>query len=70
MVQTSNRIFDEMAKLMNDAAGAAQGVRREVDTVCSVTRPNASCATSMSCAAMNSRRSRRWRGSRGKRTKR
>ncbi|HTK14687.1 MAG TPA: accessory factor UbiK family protein [Xanthobacteraceae bacterium] len=33
MVQTSNRIFDEMAKLMNDAAGAAQGVRREVDTV-------------------------------------
>jgi BMFP domain-containing protein YqiC len=33
MTQTSNRIFDEMARLMNDAAGVAQGVRREVDTV-------------------------------------
>jgi BMFP domain-containing protein YqiC len=29
MSQTSNRIFDEMARLMNDAAGVAQGVRRE-----------------------------------------
>ncbi|QPC88424.1 accessory factor UbiK family protein [Mesorhizobium sp. NBSH29] len=27
-----NRIFDEFAKLMTDAAGAAQGVRREVET--------------------------------------
>lgn len=27
-----NRIFDELAKLMTDAAGAAQGVRREVET--------------------------------------
>jgi hypothetical protein len=33
MVQTSNRMFDEMARLMNDAAGVAKGVRREVDTV-------------------------------------
>ncbi len=33
MTQTSNRIFDEMARLMNDAAGVARGVRREVDTV-------------------------------------
>ncbi|MBS0249263.1 MAG: accessory factor UbiK family protein [Proteobacteria bacterium] len=33
MTQTSNRIFDEMARLMNDAAGVAQGVRREVDTL-------------------------------------
>ena len=33
MTQTSNRIFDEMARLMNDAAGVAQGVRREFDTV-------------------------------------
>ena len=33
MVQTTNRFFDEMARLMNDAAGAAQGVRREVETV-------------------------------------
>ena len=32
MTQTSNRIMDEFAKLMNDAAGAAQGVRREVET--------------------------------------
>ncbi|MBN8957895.1 MAG: accessory factor UbiK family protein [Rhizobiales bacterium] len=33
MAQTSNRIFDEMARLMNDAAGVAGGVRREFDTV-------------------------------------
>jgi BMFP domain-containing protein YqiC len=33
MVQTTNRFFDEMARLMNDAAGAAQGVRREFDTL-------------------------------------
>jgi BMFP domain-containing protein YqiC len=33
MVQTTNRIFDEMAKLMNDAAGVASGVRREVETI-------------------------------------
>ena len=26
------RIFDEMAKLMTDAAGVAQGVRREAET--------------------------------------
>ena len=33
MTQTSNRFFDEIARLMNDAAGAAQCVKREVDTV-------------------------------------
>jgi len=33
MTQTNNRIFDEMARLMNDAAGVATGVRREVDTL-------------------------------------
>lgn len=33
MTQTTNRFLDEMAKLMNDAAGAAQGVKREVDSV-------------------------------------
>ena len=33
MTTTSSRFFDEMAKLMTNAAGAAQGVRREVDTV-------------------------------------
>ncbi|MBN9585024.1 MAG: hypothetical protein BGN84_07350 [Afipia sp. 62-7] len=33
MTQTSNRFFDEIARLMNDATGAAQGVKREVETV-------------------------------------
>ncbi|MBD9570222.1 accessory factor UbiK family protein [Ensifer sp. ENS08] len=28
----TNRILDDFAKLMTDAAGAAQGVRREVET--------------------------------------
>ncbi|MCB1451411.1 MAG: accessory factor UbiK family protein [Nitratireductor sp.] len=32
MNQGQNRIFDEFAKLMTDAAGAAQGVKREVET--------------------------------------
>ena len=27
-----NRMFDEFAKLMTDAAGAAQGVRKEMET--------------------------------------
>ena len=29
MTQTNNRFFDEIGRLMNDAAGAAQGVKRE-----------------------------------------
>ncbi|QFR32906.1 accessory factor UbiK family protein [Ancylobacter sp. TS-1] len=33
MTQTSSRIFDDFAKLMNDAAGVATGVRREAETV-------------------------------------
>jgi len=33
MTQSSNRIFDELARLATDAAGAAQGVRREIETV-------------------------------------
>lgn len=33
MTQTNNRLFDEFAKLMTDAAGAAQGVRREMETM-------------------------------------
>jgi len=33
MTQTQSRFFDEMARLMNDAAGVAQGVRREFDTL-------------------------------------
>jgi BMFP domain-containing protein YqiC len=32
MTQTSNRLLDEMARLMNDAAGVAEGARREVQT--------------------------------------
>ncbi|MFG1345722.1 accessory factor UbiK family protein [Xanthobacter autotrophicus DSM 431] len=32
MTQTTGRIFDEMARLVNDAAGVAQGVRREAET--------------------------------------
>lgn len=33
MAQTSNRLLDEIARLATDAVGAAQGVRREVETV-------------------------------------
>ena len=33
MTQTSNRMFDEMARLMGDAASVAQGVGREAQTV-------------------------------------
>ena len=33
MTQTTNRFFDEIGRLMNDAGAAAQGVKREVDTV-------------------------------------
>jgi len=33
MTQTSNRFFDDIARLMNDAAGVAQGVRREFDAI-------------------------------------
>ncbi len=32
MTTGPNRLLDEFAKLMTDAAGAAQGVRREVET--------------------------------------
>jgi BMFP domain-containing protein YqiC len=33
MTQTSNRFLDEIARLMNDAAGVASGVRREFETM-------------------------------------
>ena len=33
MTQTTNRFFDEIGRLMNDAAGAAQAAKREFDTV-------------------------------------
>ncbi len=32
MTNGPNRIFDDFAKLMTDAAGAAQGVRKEMET--------------------------------------
>ena len=31
MTQTSNKLLDELAKLMTDAAGAAQGARQEIE---------------------------------------
>ena len=33
MTQTNNRFFDEASRLMNDAAGVAQGIRREFDSL-------------------------------------
>ena len=33
MPQTSNPILDDLARLMTDAAGMAQGVRREAETL-------------------------------------
>ncbi len=33
MTQTRGRIFDDVARLMTDAAGMAQGLRREVETI-------------------------------------
>ncbi len=33
MTATSSKFFDELAKLMTSASGAAQGVRKEVDTL-------------------------------------
>lgn len=32
-MQTQSAIFDEIAKLMTEAAGAADGVRREAETI-------------------------------------
>ena len=33
MTQTNNHLLDDVAKLMTDAAGAAQGLKREVEGV-------------------------------------
>jgi hypothetical protein len=33
MTQTNNRFLDELAKLMTDAAGAADGLKREFGTL-------------------------------------
>jgi BMFP domain-containing protein YqiC len=32
MTQTSNRFFDEVAKMMTGAAGAAQGIKQDTET--------------------------------------
>ena len=69
MTQTNNRFFDEIGRLMNDAAGAAQGVKREVDAVVR-NQAERSCATSTSSSARSSRRSRTWPGWRARKTRR
>lgn len=33
MTQTTNKMFDDFAKLMTEAAGAAEGVRRETEAL-------------------------------------
>lgn len=33
MTQTTGRFFDELGKLLTDAAGAADGMRKEVESV-------------------------------------
>ena len=33
MVQSNNRFFDEIGRLMNGAAGMTQGLRREIETM-------------------------------------
>ncbi len=53
-VDRTNRILDEFAKLMTDAAGAAQGVRREVETAFKG-QPSASSTRWMWCSARSSR---------------
>lgn len=36
MTQTSSRLFDDVARLITDAAGLAEGARREVETAARV----------------------------------
>lgn len=33
MTQTSNRLFDDFAKMMTDAAGAAEGMKQEMQSM-------------------------------------
>ncbi len=33
MPQTSGRLFDDLSRLITDAAGLAEGARREVETI-------------------------------------
>ena len=33
MTQTTGRVFDELGKLITDAAGAADGVRKEIEGI-------------------------------------
>ena len=54
MTQTSNRIFDDFAKMMTDAAGAAEGMKREVETMLKA-QAERSCAPWTWSSARNSR---------------
>ena len=54
-----NRILDEFAKLMTDAAGAAQGVRREVETAFKAQAERSSTRWTW-CSARSSRPRARW----------
>ena len=45
MTQTTNRFLDEFAKLMTDAAGAADGLKREVTSSCA--RRASGCCSGM-----------------------
>lgn len=47
MTTTSSRFFDEMAKMMSNAAGAAQGVRREIDNLVKAQIERAMAGTNM-----------------------
>ena len=56
MTQTTNRFLDEFAKLMTDAAGAADGMQQRSRDADASRRASASCATWMWCSARSSRR--------------
>ena len=44
MTQTTNRFLDEFAKLMTDAAGAADGLKSEAETLFMPRRASGSCS--------------------------
>ena len=69
MTQTSNRLLDEFAKLMTDAAGVAQGMRREVETAMR-SQAERFLGDWTSCSARSSRRCATWRRGRARRTRR
>jgi BMFP domain-containing protein YqiC len=55
MTQTTGKFFDELGKLITDAAGAAQGVRKEIESVVRA-QAKTSCASSTSFSAKSSKR--------------